>query len=192
MRVKVVIEGADALAAYASVPIAYRAEEILDLNSPEPGSLLQFTTRRVDEPIEKNYDALPGNNPLDWPKRFHIRDWAFIAAFKDDERMGGAIVVAGSPDIEMLEARDDLALLWDIRVSPASRGKGVGTALLTAAESWARSRQARVLKVETQNTNVPACRFYARHGFKLRTVNRDAYPDLPGEAQLLWYKELVA
>jgi hypothetical protein len=48
-------------------------------------------------------------------------------------------------------------------------------------------RGARVLKVESQNTNVPACRFYAGRGFLLRAVRRGAYPELPHEIQLLWY-----
>jgi len=43
--------------------------------------------------------------------------------------------------------------------------------------------------VETQNINVPACRFYARQAFVLGAVNRGAYPDLPHDVQLLWYKE---
>jgi ribosomal protein S18 acetylase RimI-like enzyme len=46
------------------------------------------------------------------------------------------------------------------------------------------------LKVETQNNNVPACRFYARHGFQLRQAVWGAYPQLPSEVQLLWYKRL--
>ena len=93
-------------------------------------------------------------------------------------------------DIEMLEGREELALLWDIRVAPAERNHGVGTALLDAGESWAGARGARVLKVETQNTNVPACRFYASHGFVLGAVGRGAYPELPNEVQFLWYKDL--
>jgi hypothetical protein len=52
-------------------------------------------------------------------------------------------------------------------------------------------RGARVLKVESQNTNVPACRFYAGRGFLLRAVRRGAYPELPHEIQFLWYKDLV-
>jgi len=44
--------------------------------------------------------------------------------------------------------------------------------------------------VETQNINVSACRLYASQGFELRTVNRNAYPTLPDEIQLLWYKDL--
>jgi hypothetical protein len=46
------------------------------------------------------------------------------------------------------------------------------------------------LKVETQNVNVPACRFYAALGCELRVVLEDAYSDCPGEAQFLWYKAL--
>jgi hypothetical protein len=48
-----------------------------------------------------------------------------------------------------------------------------------------------VLKVETQQINVPACRFYAARGFVLRAVNESAYDGLPEEFQLLWYKSLV-
>ena len=70
-------------------------------------------------------------------------------------------------------------------------GLGVGSALLAAGESWAQARSAHILKVETQNTNVPACRFYASRGFVLRDVRRGAYPELPTEVQLLWYKDLV-
>ncbi len=53
-----------------------------------------------------------------------------------------------------------------------------------------RSRGCHTLKVETQNINVPACRFYQRMGCTLGTVNRFAYPDLPDEIQLIWFKNL--
>jgi GNAT superfamily N-acetyltransferase len=66
----------------------------------------------------------------------------------------------------------------------------VGAALFQAAELWARNKGCRQLKVETQNINVPACKFYARQGCVLKTVNRRAYPELPEEAQLLWYKDI--
>jgi GNAT superfamily N-acetyltransferase len=66
----------------------------------------------------------------------------------------------------------------------------VGTALFDAVEDWARARSCEMLKVETQNINVPACRFYARMGCTLGAIHRYAYPDLPGEAQLLWYRTL--
>ena len=91
----------------------------------------------------------------------------------------------------MLEGREDLALIWDLRVAAAFRGQGVGARLIDAAEEWARSHACRELKVETQNINLPACRFYARCGFELSAVNRRAYPELPDEIQLLWSKRLA-
>ena len=58
------------------------------------------------------------------------------------------------------------------------------------AEAWARACGATWLKVETQNVNVPACRFYARQGCVLGAVDRFAYPALPDEVRLLWCKHL--
>jgi GNAT superfamily N-acetyltransferase len=90
----------------------------------------------------------------------------------------------------MLEGRRDLAVLWDLRVAPEARGQGVGAALFQAAEAWAAARGCRQMKVETQNVNVPACRFYASQGCVLGAIHRFAYPELPHEVQLLWYRDL--
>jgi GNAT superfamily N-acetyltransferase len=90
----------------------------------------------------------------------------------------------------MLEGRRDLAVLWDIRVLSDARGGGIGSALFGAAEKWAESRGYRQLKVETQNINAPGCRFYERQGCMLRAIRHFAYPNLPEEIQMLWYKDL--
>jgi GNAT superfamily N-acetyltransferase len=93
-------------------------------------------------------------------------------------------------DLDLLERRVDLAVIWDLRVGPAYRGRGVGSALFAAAQSWAKAQNCRQLKVETQNVNVTACRFYLRQGCTLGCINRFAYPLLPEEVQLLWYKDI--
>jgi len=90
----------------------------------------------------------------------------------------------------MVESRTDLALLWDLRVDSEFRRRGLGARLLASAESWARSGGCRELKVETQNINVAACRFYEKQAFELRAADPDAYPHFPGEVRLLWYKAL--
>jgi len=191
MPIAISTESPAALPNYATISIAYEVVEVLDVETPAArGAAPVLTARRLASPVVKDYDAEPGNSPLDWPKRFDVSTWGFLAAQESGRRVGGAVVVLRSPEIAMLENRDDLALLWDIRVAPAARGRGVGPALLGAAERWARQRGARMLKVETQNTNAPACLFYAKRGFELRTVNRDAYPSLPDEIQLIWYKDL--
>ncbi|MBV9108261.1 MAG: GNAT family N-acetyltransferase [Gemmatimonadetes bacterium] len=146
----------------------------------------------VDAPCVKDYDAIPGNRPTDWPARFDMSRWGIVSAWVEGARIGGAVVALDTAGVEMLEGRRDLAVLWDLRVAPARRGRGLGTLLFRAAERWAAGRGARWLKVETQNVNVPACGFYARQGCTLGAIHRFAYPDLPDEAQLLWYKRIRA
>jgi GNAT superfamily N-acetyltransferase len=100
------------------------------------------------------------------------------------------VAVDTKGELVLAEGRDDVAVLWDLRVSPAARGHGVGAGLFRAAEAWAAARACREMKVETQNINVPACRFYARQGCVLSEVRPGAYPNLPDETQLLWRKDL--
>jgi GNAT superfamily N-acetyltransferase len=185
-------EGPEALAAYASISISFPVVEVLDADALSVASPRPFAARPVAVPEVKDYDAHPGNDPLDWPARFDIARWGFLMARIDGQHVGGAVVVACAPELDMLEGRDDLAVLWDTRVAATSRRQGVGTALLAAVDTWARARGSRVLKAETQNVNLPACHFYAARGFTLGAVNRGAYPELPGEIQLLWYKTLDA
>jgi hypothetical protein len=68
VHIDIADEGADTLAAYASIPIVYRSVEVLDLDSPSgPEHLLPYDARALDAPLVKDYDAQPGNHPLDWP-----------------------------------------------------------------------------------------------------------------------------
>ena len=92
--------------------------------------------------------------------------------------------------VNKLEGRDDVVAVWDLRVYPDYRGKGIGHKLFEAAVKWARGRQCRELKVETQNINVPACRFYEQQGCRLSSINRFAYEAFPEEVELIWSLEL--
>ena len=177
----------EALVEYAQVPIAFEAAEVLDVSATADG--ITLTPRRLEKPYRKDYDAI-GDTPIQWAQRFDISKWALLVARVEGQVVGGAAVAHDDASVEMLEGRADLAVLWDIRVEPAFRGRGVGSALFTAAEAWAAARQCRELTVETQNTNAAACRFYARLGCALRVANRGVYSQLPDEVQLMWYKDL--
>ena len=180
-----------ALADYASVPIAFEVRERLVTEAPDSGlGGLRLRIEPVHPPVLKDYDAEPGNGPATWATRFDLTEWGAFAARDGDARVGGAIAVHGTTQVDLLEGRSDLALLWDLRVAPAWRGRGIGARLFRTVEAWALARGAAWLKVETQNVNVPACRFYAAQGCVLGAVHRFAYPALPDEVQLLWYKRL--
>lgn len=149
-----------------------------------------LTERILATPYIKDYDDFAGEGPAEWGKHFDVSSWGFFAARIGGRRVGGAAVAFDTPGVHMLEGRRDLAVLWDLRVAPEARGRGAGAALFHAAEAWARARGCRELKVETQNVNVPACRFYARQGCILAEAVRGAYPALPDEVQLIWRKDL--
>ena len=176
------------LAEYANIPIAFEVRSVFSATGDAVGSLLR-TERAVEHPYVKDYDSI-SERPPEWPIRFDTSRWALFLATVNDQRVGGATVAYRTADLDMLEGRDDLAVLWDIRVLPSFRRQGVGRRLFDVAEAWALAQGCCELKVETQNVNVPACRFYAAQGCELRVVREDAYPDCPGEAQVLWYKPL--
>jgi GNAT superfamily N-acetyltransferase len=179
------------VAELGQVPISFTVRRVFDVvatdNTPGQFELLE---RQVEKPYLKNYDEMNEEGPTEWTRSFDTSNWGFVRAELSGTLVGGAVIACKTPNVTMLEGREDLAVLWDIRVSPELRRQGVGSALFLAVEEWAISRGCRQLKIETQNINVPACNFYARHGCRLGAVTRLAYPELPAEIQLLWYKDL--
>lgn len=191
VRVEAAGDPAAALADYACVPIAFQVRSVLDVaGSADDSGGFVLAERRLDTPYLKDYDAIPGEHPSGWPGRFDVSRWGVFAARVEGRRVGGAAVAFRAPGLDLPEGRDDAAVLWDLRVAPEARGRGVGSALFRAAEAWARSRGCRRLVVETQNVNVAACRLYARMGCVLGSVDRGAYPGLPGEVRMVWRRDL--
>ena len=176
------------LADYATIPIAFRVASRLAATQGAGGAFV-LQEHSVAPGFIKDYDAI-SERPTEWAQRFDTSQWRMWLARIDGVVAGGATVAFGDTSLEMLEGRSDLAVLWDIRVAPDYRGRGLGRALLHEVEAWARARRCAEVVVETQNINVPACRFYAALGFELRTVRAEEYPSCLGEDQFLWYKPL--
>lgn len=179
---------------YARVPIAFRVEsEFLIEPLSEGLGGLRLVERAVGHPYVKDCDAYGNSGPLSWPRRFDISNWGFFIGYRASQPVGGAAVAFNTPGVHMLGGRKDLAVLWDLRVKPDMRRSGVGTRLFTHAAEWAREHGCKQLKIETQNVNVPACRFYAKQGCDLGEINRYAYigcPEVAHEVMLIWYMDL--
>jgi ribosomal protein S18 acetylase RimI-like enzyme len=192
MEIEISEEPITSLADYASVPIAFEVLSVLNVavDDDDPRAVV-LSERVLAAPYVNDYDSIPGEGPNQWARNFDLSNWGLIAARSNGRRVGGAVVAFKTEGVDMLEGRDDLAVLWDIRVAREARGEGVGSALFRAVETWAIARGCRQLKIETQNVNVPACRFYLRQGCAIRDIRRDVYPDRPDEIQLLWYKDLI-
>jgi GNAT superfamily N-acetyltransferase len=173
------------LAEYASVPIAFTVTSVFDVHVIENGLGGWRLEERAVTSYVKDYDAL---EPPTWATRWDTTEWGLLGLLVDDRRVGGAIVAVRTPGLWLLEGRDDMSLLLDIRIEPRLRRRGLGQHIFEAACAWAKQKNCRWLKIETQNTNVPSCRFYARQGCTLRTIHPGAYTELPEEIQLLWYR----
>jgi GNAT superfamily N-acetyltransferase len=179
------------LTEYSRIPIAFTVDRILGITLVDNGLggvLLEET--KLDAPYVKDYDAEEGNAPASWAARWDLSNWGMITALVDGNLVGGAVLAFRTKAVDLLEDRTDLTVLWDLRVHPDHRHRGVGQGIFHAAVSWARELGCLQIKAETQNINVAACRFYAKQGCVLGAINRYAYPDFPSEVQLLWYMDL--
>lgn len=189
MQIEIREEPLSSIANYAQIPVAFEVRSIFDIEErDDPSHRFVLSERVLHHPYTKDYDTL--EDPAAWPTHFDVTNWALLGAYLAGTRVGAAAILCDTAEIDMTEGRRDLAVLWDIRVAPEVRGRGVGAALFKAAEDWARTRRCRDLKVETQNNNAAACKFYHRQGCVLRSIARDAYPALPNEVQMLFYKNL--
>ncbi len=191
MNINIRQEPVEALAEYAKISIAFHIETVFRVEAVENG-LGGFILReeKIKKPYSKDYDAIPGEGPASWPKQWDISNWEIISAFAGRKRIGGALVAYDTEGLNFLEGRKDIAGLWDIRIDPKFRGHGVGTKLFQRVVRCAKKRGCKLLKIETQNNNVYACKFYAGQGCELGAINRHAYPELPGETQMIWYKHI--
>ncbi len=169
---------------YAAIPVAFTVETRFAVHRIEGGlGGLLFFDEKVPAPYIKDYDGIPGEEPGNWTNRFDLSQWVIVGAY-EQERLVGAAAVA--PNFE----RAETAVLWDIRVHTDYRRQRIGRQLFLAAVEYARERGQRRLEIETQNINVPACRFYAALDCELGTVRSYAYAGFPDEVQLIWYKNL--
>jgi len=186
MRLSVCFEPLAELSRHVAIPSVYESNTVFEVLADSDGYALR--ERPLAHSFRKDYDLV--EDPLSWPRQFDVSNWILVAAFHGTTRVGGALAALNTPGVDLLEGRSDLAVLWDLRVAPGARRRGVASALLAAIEGSARERGCRELKVETQNTNVAACKLYSGHGCTLAQVNFDAYRALPGEVQLIWRRNL--
>ncbi len=192
MSIEIIEESTDSLPDYGEVSIAFEVKSQLRVESNDNGlGGFQFKEEEIREPYIKDADQIEGEGPLQWSKTMDTTHWGVLSAYDDSQRVGGAVVAWKTPGIYyMLEDHDDVAALWDIRIHPVYRSQGIGSQLLNRVADWARDKGCRLLKIETQNNNVWACRFYERQGCTLGAVNRDAYKEFPDEIQLIWHLKL--
>ena len=187
MAIRVVEEQGLSPPEYAAIPISFWVSQRFvpePLAGGAPGLHLELES--VDPPYVKDYDLDPEEGPGSWGSTWDISNWGIFTAFDEDTRVGAAAVAWNTPGLQMLGGRKDVAALWDLRILPDCRRRGIGSVIFAHTVEWARSKGCSQLVVETQNVNVPACRFYARNGCVLTVIDPLAYPKHPAEVRLVW------
>jgi GNAT superfamily N-acetyltransferase len=191
MDLRIVEDTPAGLAEYEKISIAFEVKTRFRVELLNDGlNGVKLTEETLDAPFIKDYDAIETERPSRWNERFELENWGILSAFDGAKRIGGAAIAWKTPEVSMLDGSADLACLWDLRVAPEFRGQGVGKMLFEKAVNWAIERNCRLFKVETQNINVPACRFYAARGCHLGGFNLYAYPAEMNEIQMLWYRKI--
>lgn len=172
---------------YGNISFSYKTTkkyELKKINNGLGGILLEL----IDVPEFYKDFGMKINH---WKEMFDLTNWKFFVAYNEKNKIiAGCTVATNTSNCNMLEGRDDLALLWDIRVTDEYKCKGIGQHLFDMAKDFAKSNGFKKLKVECQNTNPAAVNFYHKQGMKLCGIDEYAYNEYPNEVQLLWYLDL--
>ena len=176
---------------YDQIPMMVHMKSILEIQRVDKG-LGGILLKEV--PVKERVKDLGQYEVVGkYKDTFDLSNWAFFMVFDDDKPVGGAIVLCQTENVNMLAGRDDLSVLWDIRVDPAYKNRGIGQELFSMAVAWSKQRNLNQMKIECQNNNVSACKFYKKQGAFLGEIREYAYykdPEIRDEIQLIWYLDL--
>ncbi len=176
---------------YSAIPSYFDVNSMLDVEVLADGFKgMTFKEKKVARPYTKYYDT--EGEPFSW-LNFNTSNWVTFLASENKSLVGCLTVACRTPELRMLNGRNDLADVWDIRIHPDYKRQGYGARLFQEAVAWSRHEGFKQLCVETQNLNVRACRFYLKQGCRLGAINRFAYYSNPkerDEVQLIWFMDL--
>jgi [ribosomal protein S18]-alanine N-acetyltransferase len=77
----------------------------------------------------------------------------------------------------LFRAGSEVARLYSIAVAPEAKRRGIGVALLAAAEAATRARKCSVLRLEVHEKNAPAISRYRKSGYTLFGQHLGYYAD---------------
>ena len=127
--------------------------------------------RVVVRPLSGAIDGETGSD-REWACALLVERWGSThmvtrGVLHDLARLPGLIAWLGSARAGLLTYRRDAACCEVLSLDSVISGAGVGSALLTAVQTSARTAGCRRVWLVTTNDNTPALRFYQRRGFSL-------------------------
>ena len=122
-----------------------------------------FREVRLPRTVRVNYPRDPKSLSELWNRRD-----AVLVAVDDGVPVGYLALVE--------ERGSAFARVTDIVVSPERRRQGIGSSLLTAAQTWAVERNIQRLVLEMQSKNQPCIRLAQKFGYEFCGYNDQYYP----------------
>lgn len=133
----------------------------------------------VEELYEHPYMKAYPDDTWDYDDYINNPDKAIFLAYSGIECVG---------QIVLRKDWNRYAFIEDICVAKSARGKGIGSALIQKAIEWAEDSGLKGVALETQDSNLLACRFYAKCGFVIGAVNTMLYRGFENEEfAVFWY-----
>jgi ribosomal protein S18 acetylase RimI-like enzyme len=96
-----------------------------------------------------------------------IEQGVSLGAYEGDELVGIAIAEK--------QAWNRTLWVWEFHIDQNNRGRGLGRQLMDQLAEVGKKIGCRVMVCETQNTNVPAIRFYRKVGFEVGAIDLSYY-----------------
>jgi len=179
------------------LPIYDKVTQNVEINSelrvrPVDGGLggLVFEEVPVSPHIK---DLAEHDRVMEFEKQFDISTWKFFLALDGEIPVGAATLAGKTPGLYMAGGREDVCVLWDIRVADKYKHQGIGQKLFDLCKTTGKKDGYNQMVIECQNNNIPAIHFYRKQGAVLGKVDRYAYytePECRDEVQLVWHLDL--
>jgi ribosomal protein S18 acetylase RimI-like enzyme len=136
----------------------------------------EFELVELTEPVTKRYDLSGVKEAID--------ESCLALAADVEDKLAGFVTVK-------FESWNRRAWITHVYVDPGHRSMGIGKRLVREALDCARSINARVVWLETQNFNYPEIQFYTKMGFRFCGFDRSLYDPVvvPGETAIYFSLE---
>lgn len=134
--------------------------------------------------VALEYDTFNSDRltPRQWARHLDSDSARVLVALAERELIGAAVI--------FFRVRSRVARLYSLAIDSRSRGRGIGNALLDAAEQHARRQGCSSLRLEVRCDNKAAQRLYERRGYRVIGKIARYYDD--GQDALRYEKTLLA
>jgi len=137
---------------------------IITKNETEPRTTITLELVKLEQPYQKQW---PADEEMEAYYFSVLGQGLSLGMYAGSKLIGVAIA-------EKREWNRTL-WVWEFHILPDFRNQGLGRKLMESLAERAQQAGCRVITCETQNTNLPAIRFYRKLGFEIGAVDLSYY-----------------